>query len=68
MLVVTSVDGINVISGDTAAPAQSGYVLEPWASVEIIGWRKSLERTAAFFSPSIRTRTPRAPGEPITSA
>jgi len=49
VLVVTSVDGVNVISGDTAAPSQSGYVLDPWGSVEIIGWRKNLERTAAFF-------------------
>ena len=49
ILVVTSVDGVNVISGDTAAPSQSGYVLEPYGSVEIAGWRKSMERTAAFF-------------------
>ena len=49
VLVVTSVDGVNVISGDTASPSQSGYVLDPWGSVEILGWRKSLERTAAFF-------------------
>ena len=49
VLVVTSVDGVNVISGDTAAPSQSGYVLEPWGSVEITGWRKSLSRTAAFY-------------------
>src|SRR3954466_8103725 len=49
VLVVTSVDGVNVISGDTATPSQSGYVLEPWGSVEIAGWRKSLARTAAFF-------------------
>lgn len=49
VLVVTSVDGVNVISGDTAAPSQSGYVLDPWGSVEISGWRKSLERTAAFY-------------------
>ena len=49
VLAVTSVDGVNVISGDTAAPSQSGYVLDPWGSVEIIGWRKSVERTAAFF-------------------
>jgi hypothetical protein len=49
VLVVTSVDGVNVVSGDTAAPSQAGYVLDPWGSVEIIGWRKSLERTAAFF-------------------
>src|SRR5438105_1216705 len=26
VLVVTSVDGVDVISGDTAAPSQSGYV------------------------------------------
>src|SRR5436853_6038854 len=49
VLVVTSVDGVNVISGETASPSQSGYVLEPWGSVEIQGWRKNLDRTAAFF-------------------
>jgi hypothetical protein len=49
VLVVTSVDGVNVISGDTAAPSQSGYVLDAWGSVEIGGWRKSLSRTAAFY-------------------
>jgi hypothetical protein len=49
VLAVTSVDGVNVMSGDTAAPTQTGYVLEPWGSVEIIGWRKSVERTAAFY-------------------
>lgn len=49
VLVVTSVDGVNVISGETAAPSQSGYVLDPWGSVEIKGWRKNLQRTAAFF-------------------
>lgn len=49
LLAVTSVDGVNVISGDTAAPSQSGYVLDPYGSVEIGGWRKSLDRTAAFY-------------------
>jgi hypothetical protein len=49
VLVVTRVDGVNVVSGDTASPAQSGYVLEAWGSAEIAGWRKNLERTAAFF-------------------
>lgn len=49
ILAVTSVDGVNVVSGETATPSQSGYVLEPWGSVEIAGWRKSLSRTAAFF-------------------
>jgi hypothetical protein len=49
LLAVTSVDGVNVISGETADPAQSGYVLAPYAGTDISGWRKSLERTAAFY-------------------
>jgi hypothetical protein len=49
VLAVTSVDGVNVITGETAAPGQSGYVLDPWGCVEVTGWRKSLERTAAFY-------------------
>jgi len=49
VLVVVSVDGVNVVTGETAAPAQSGYVLAPRASAEITGWRKSLQETAAFY-------------------
>ena len=49
LLAVTSVDGVNVVTGETASPAQSGYVLEPWSSVEITGWRKSLATAAAFY-------------------
>lgn len=49
VLAVTSVDGVNVVTGDTASPEQSGYVIDAWGSVEIAGWRTSLERTAAFY-------------------
>jgi hypothetical protein len=49
ILAVPSVDGINAITGETAAPDQSGYVLEPYGYVEIAGWRKSLANTAAFY-------------------
>lgn len=49
ILAVPSVDGVNAITGETAAPDQSGYVLEPYGSVEIAGWRKSMTRTAAFY-------------------
>ena len=49
LLAVTSVDGVNVISGETASPAQSGYVLDPYACADIAGWRKNLARTAAFY-------------------
>src|SRR5262245_9772764 len=49
LLAVISVDGVNVITGETAAPDQSGYVVEPGQVVDIEGWRKNLERTAAFY-------------------
>src|SRR5262245_58532285 len=42
VLAVASVDGVNVITGETAAQGQSGYVLGAWDSVSIEGWRKSL--------------------------
>lgn len=49
VLAVVSVDGVNVVTGETAAPDQSGYVIEPYGYVTIEGWRKDLERTAAFY-------------------
>jgi hypothetical protein len=49
ILAVTSVDGVNAVTGETASPEQSGYVIDAWGSVEIAGWRKSLDRTAAFY-------------------
>lgn len=45
---VMSVDGVNVISGDTAAWDQSGYVLSHYQNAQITGWRKSNEEVAAF--------------------
>lgn len=48
VLVVLSVDGVNAITGQTASPSQSGYVLEPWQSSEITGWRKSNAEVAQF--------------------
>ena len=53
VLAVMSVDGVNVITGDTASPQQSGYVLAPYESTEIAGWRTSLSRTAAFYFTSL---------------
>jgi hypothetical protein len=49
VLAVVSVDGVNVVTGETASPDQSGYVIEPHGYVTIQGWRKDLERTAAFY-------------------
>lgn len=49
LLGVVSVDGINVVTGDTAAPSQSGYIVASGDSLEIRGWRKSLQQVAAFY-------------------
>ena len=49
ILAVASVDGINVVSGETAAPEQTGYVFSPWQAYEIAGWRKSSNEVAAFY-------------------
>lgn len=48
VLVVLSVDGVNAVSGETAATAQAGYVLDPRETADIAGWRKSLDDVAAF--------------------
>ncbi|NJS37461.1 MAG: hypothetical protein HC765_15395, partial [Brachymonas sp.] len=48
MLAVTSVDGLNVLSGDTADFSQSGYVFESGQRYGIEGWRKSDSQVAAF--------------------
>ena len=66
VLAVVSVDGVNVVTGQTANPQQSGYVLEPWQSTTINGWRKNMSEIAAFnFAPlpeSYAARTGR-PGD-----
>ena len=49
VLAVVSVDGVNVVTGETAAPSQGGYVIDQWQSLDVAGWRKSLSRTAAFY-------------------
>lgn len=49
VLAVMSVDGINVVSGETAATDQAGYVLAPGQSYEVAGWRKSMSEIAAFY-------------------
>ena len=48
VLAVTSVDGVNVVSGETASTAQTGYVLGAYQRYGITGWRKSNSDVAAF--------------------
>jgi hypothetical protein len=49
LLAVVSVDGINVVTGETAAASQSGYAIDRGGAMSIKGWRKSLEKVAAFY-------------------
>ncbi len=63
VLAVVAIDGINVVSGETASVEQRGYVLEPWQGTSITGWRKSNDEVAAFeftaLSDSYAARTGR---------
>ncbi len=45
---VVSIDGVNAISGDTAAWNQIGYVLDAYQRNQIDGWRKNMNQLAAF--------------------
>ncbi|HEY8571061.1 hypothetical protein [Phenylobacterium sp.] len=66
VLVVMSVDGVNVLTGETAGYGQTGYVFDPYESYDISGWRKSDTQVAAFtfagLSRSYAARTGR-PGD-----
>lgn len=53
LLAVMSVDGVNVLSGQTAKIDQGGYVFDPWQSYGVAGWRKSDAEIAAFTFTSI---------------
>lgn len=63
VLAVLSVDGVNAISGETASPDQSGYVLNGYESTDVSGWRKSMSEIAQFnftnLSSSYAARTGR---------
>lgn len=48
VLVVMSVDGVNVLSGETASVDQRGYIFGPYDHYDITGWRKSQSQVAAF--------------------
>ena len=52
VLTVLSVDGVNIVSGETAAAGQRGYILSPYQTLVVDGWRKSESEIAAFrFAP-----------------
>jgi len=66
ILAVVAVDGVNIITGETANYRERGYVLTPWQTIDVNGWRKSETTIADFqFAPlsaSYAARTGR-PGD-----
>jgi len=48
VMTVLSVDGVNAVTGQTADPNQSGYVLDAWQSTDVEGWRKNMSEIAQF--------------------
>jgi hypothetical protein len=64
LLAVMSVDGVNVITGETASPQQSGYILAPGQPLDVKGWRKNMERTAAFYFTEIQDSYAARTGRP----
>jgi hypothetical protein len=45
---VASVDGLDVIDGQPGAYSKRGYLLGPWQTIEIDGFRRSFDEVAAF--------------------
>lgn len=64
VLAVPSVDGVNVLSGETAAWDQGGYVFAPYERYQITGWRKSDSQVAAFEFSSIANSYASRTGRP----
>jgi hypothetical protein len=53
LLAVVSVDGVNVLSGQTAAANQGGYIVGSHGRLDVKGWRKSLGEVASFYFTSL---------------
>jgi hypothetical protein len=60
---VATVDGLDVISGRTGSFENRGYVLSPWSTLEIDGFRQSRDEVAAFRFAKVRDSYAAARGE-----
>jgi hypothetical protein len=65
VLAVMSVDGVNVLSGATAAFDQQGYIFSPGTAYEITGWRKSQWEVAAFTFTDAANSYAQRTGRPV---
>jgi hypothetical protein len=51
---VVTVDGLDVIDGRPGSPAKRGYLVQPFATVQIDGFRQNMDQVAAFRFGSVR--------------
>jgi hypothetical protein len=51
---VVAVDGLDVVDGQTASFSKRGYLIQPFGTVEIDGFRQSMDEVAAFRFGSVR--------------
>ena len=49
VMAVVSVDGVNVVTGETASPTRTATCSPPGQSFEINGWRKNMNEVASFY-------------------
>jgi hypothetical protein len=49
VLAVPSVDGLSVLDGKPAGSSSPGYVLDPWQTLEVVGWKVDGDTAARFF-------------------
>lgn len=52
---VASVDGLDVIDGRSASPSKRGYLIAPWGSVQIEGFRRNMDEVAEFRFGSVES-------------
>lgn len=64
IMAVMSVDGVNVVTGETAGVLQNGYVFSGGERSDITGWRKSDSQIAAFEFTSIANSYASRTGRP----
>ena len=48
-LFVPSIDGLSVMNGEDASPDSGGYIVRPYSSITIDGWRLSDQEVAEFY-------------------
>ena len=49
ILAVMTVDGLSVIDGKPASFNSQGYILDPWSSIKVPGWRLDDKEVAKFY-------------------